>query len=186
MKENGEQRTRKWTDIESSKVRAEIDPFCCKKLDILRQINKNNCSDLKPIPYNTNQSTDKFSSTKPDTNLNGVGCFQSAYERLKFENLRGKYQRLLKSNIHCLQTCKSCERIKDDLLMNEFYKKCVRKLKREIIEAKITEHEQNRTSVILIANIIKDDPKTSWSSDRIWDKILVVGGYQHSRAVSRK
>ena len=35
-----------------------------------------------------------------------IGCFQFAYERLKFENLREKCKELLNTEIHSLETCK--------------------------------------------------------------------------------
>ena len=51
--------------------------------------------------------------------------------------------------------------MQDELRRDEFYTSCVRKVKQNIVEKKIAEHMQSRSSALLIANIIEDGPKPS-------------------------
>lgn len=190
LKENQVERIEKSTDhLRRRESHRDLGPFWLKKVEILRQRKNSDCtSDIKNKEIinidklNSMSINDKcgnkFVNIRPVTSGNEIGCFQTAYERLKFENLREKCRGLLNTEIHSLETCEKCQELQDGLLKDRFYTSCVGKVRRNIAEEKLSEHMQSRSSALLIANIIKDGPKPSWSSDEIWDKLL-SGGYQH-------
>jgi hypothetical protein len=181
-------------NLRSRESHEELGPFWIKKIEILRQRNAGNCIDHSENKRKVNMDklnrksndrcTNNVDNIKPVTNVNEIGCFQSAYERLKFENLREKCKELLNTEIHSLETCKKCQEVQDELRRDEFYTSCVRKVKQNIVEEKIAEHMQSRSSALLIANIIEDGPKPRWTSDEIWDKLL-SGGYQHVKCINQ-
>ena len=165
----------------------ELDPFWLKKLENLRQRNTGNCCENTMDKLNSNRNdkcTNKPDEFELDTNVNEIGCFQSAYERLKFNNLREKCRNLLSSEIHSLETCKKCQEMQEKLRKDEFCTNCMRKVKQNIVQEKFVEHIQSRSSAMLIANIIEDGPKPSWDADEIWAKLL-AGGHQHVKCINQ-
>ena len=121
-------------NLRSRESHEELCPFWIKKIEILRQRNAGNCIDHSENKRKVNmdklnrKSNDKCTNNvdniKPVTNVNEIGCFQSAYERLKFENLREKCKELLNTEIHSFETCKKCQEVQDELRRDEFYKMC--------------------------------------------------------------
>ena len=158
----------------------KLGSFWLKKLEFLQEKNTDNCSgnikekvNRDKLIINCNdKNTNTFNDFKPVTNVNEIGCFQSAYERLKFENLREKCRNLLRIEIHSLETCKECQDMQEKLRKEEFYASCVRKVKQNFVEEKLVEHLQSRSSALLIASIIEDGPKPTWSAYEIWDTLL--------------
>ena len=192
LRENQSRGTRKSADeFESRENVKELNPFWSKRLETLRQRNaitsdgsekKMDICTLNSKPEDNCRNT--FDDSKSVAKLSEIGPFQSAYERLKFENLREKYRRLIDSDVHSLEFCKRCQKLQDEVVKVEFCKNCVRKVREKNIEDKFSEHMSSRSSAILIANIIKDGPKPTWSSDDIWNKLL-SGGYQQGESVNQ-
>ena len=165
-------------DLQRRENHEKLGPFWLKKLEILQQRNTDNCrgntkkKNCDKLISCNDKYTNKYDDCKSVTNVNEIGCFQSAYERLKFDNLREKCRNLLRTEIHSLETCKKCQDMQEKLRTDEFYASCVRKVKQNFVEEKLVEHLRSRSSALLIANIIEDGPKPNWSADEIWDTLL--------------
>ena len=179
-------------DLQRRENHEKLGPFWLKKLEILQQRNTDNCSgniketvNRDKLMINCNdKNTNKFDDFKPVTNVNDIGCFQSAYERLKFDNLREKCRNLLRTEIHSLETCKKCQIMQEKLRKDEFYASCVRKVKQNFVAEKLVEHLQGRSSALLIANIIEDGPKPNWSAEEMWNTLL-SGKYKLFKCINR-
>lgn len=149
-------------------IRKDLNPFWIKKLEILRQRNAveseycekyNSNIDVSVNGQFAGASTNRRSVVTPEGFHNEIGHFQSAYERIKFENLREKCKKLLKPEIHSLNTCEKCQKVQDDLLKSEFYANCTRNVKKNAIAERLADHIQSTSSALLIANIINNCPK---------------------------
>ena len=186
LKENRLGKTEKSTaKLGNRETLRELNPFWLKKPETLRKRNTVKSDESGERQINTcklntkseNNYTNRCNDNEAVAKENEIGSFQAAYERLKFENLREKCRRLIESDVHSLEFCKKCKKLQDELVKSEFCKNCVRKLREKNVEEKFSEHASSRSSAMLIANIIQDGPKPTWSSDEIWKKLL-SGGYQ--------
>ena len=186
LKENRLGKTEKSTaELGNRETLRELNPFYLKKLETLRKritVKSDESGERQIITskLNTkseNNYTNRCNDNEAVAKKNEIGSFQAAYERLKFENLREKCRRLIESDVHSLEFCKKCKKLQDELVKSEFCKNCVRKVWEKNVEEKFSEHASSRSSAMLIANIIQDGPKPTWSSDEIWKKLL-SGGYQ--------
>ena len=185
LKENRLGRTGMSTaELRNRETLRELNPFWIKKLETLRKRNaiksverERQINMCKLNTKSENNYTSRCNDSEAVAKENEIGSFQAAYERLKFENLREKCRRLIESDVHSLEFCKKCKKLQDELVKSEFCKNCVRKVREKNVEEKFSEHVSSRSSAMLIANIIQDGPKPTWSSDEIWKKLL-SGGYQ--------
>ena len=167
-------------DLQRRESHGKLGSFWLKKLEILQEKNTDNCSgnikekvNRDELIINCNdKNTNTFNDFKPVTNVNEIGCFQSAYERLKFDNLREKCRNLLRTKIHSLETRNKCQDMQEKLRKDKFYASCVRKVKQNLVDEKLVEHLQSRSSALLLANIIEDGPNPNWSADEMWDTLL--------------
>lgn len=165
----------------------ELSPFLLKKMEKLQERNNNYMHKYNEPQIFNGKTTNAVISGKQEGNVNvnvdknKIGCFQSAYKRLKFENLRSKCKSMLKDQIHSVETCKECQAKQEEVSKSGFYKKVIGNVKQNMVEDKLWEHMQTRTSALLIADIIKDGPKPTWSSDKIWAAVM-SGGYQHGKS----
>lgn len=163
-----------------TKEDCNLDAFWLQKLHNLKERNRQNF-------YKTYESSDKLplrrtyvtsinhSERKKVENTENVDYFRSAYDRLKFENLRHKYQSFLKSNVHTVKSCVRCQYVREIIEKRKFYADCVNKIKKKTIEERFAQHVTEKTSTMLIAQIIRDGPQPEWTVDKIWTKLLEGG-----------
>ena len=109
----------------------------------------------------------KDSTFIPDRVGREIGYFQSAFEQIKFENLRFRSRKFIESDIHCPSKCSKCKKRKQRLWEAEFYKKCIRNVQCKQADQRFQRQLQATSSATLIAKIIETGPKPSWNSKEL-------------------
>ena len=180
--------------IASQEMYKDFSPLWLEKLRILKKKNQqiqhekhsteqksDNILELAPKEFLKREQVKCSSKDTKGDSKSALNCFQTALERMKFENLRFKNQTFLNSDIHLPNECKECQEKQQKVTESEFDKRCLQTVQQKDFEEKIENYIQTKSSTMLIGRIIADGPKPSWSSEELWDKLL-SGGFQHPKS----